>query len=99
MRNLRNLTLVGILSAAAGVAQATQAPQTARADRSTPVPGSASPAAAEPPKASAETPASSGVRFSGDMRYRHEAINKASPERERQRGYRPATRSTPTAAT
>ncbi|HZF28052.1 MAG TPA: putative porin [Gammaproteobacteria bacterium] len=124
MRNLRNLTLVGILSAAtpalaqtdaateiaalrseigrlaerldrleqaqggtvAAVAQATQVPQTAPADRSTPAPGSASPAAAGPPKASADAPASSVVRFSGDLRYRHEAINdEASAERERQR--------------
>lgn len=40
------------------------------------------PAAAAPPKA----PADASIRFSGDMRYRHEAINEETvPERERQR--------------
>ncbi|HEX5049832.1 MAG TPA: putative porin [Gammaproteobacteria bacterium] len=121
MRNLRNLTLVCILSAATpAVAQTDTATEIAairgeigrlveRLDRLeqdqaravpvvTPValvaqaapappagqPGGGSAAAprAAPPKA----PADAVIRFSGDLRYRHEAINEETvPERERQR--------------
>jgi hypothetical protein len=118
MRNLRNLTLIGILSVAAPVnAQTDAAAEIAalrseigrlaeRLDRlenaqgSTGVPNAAtaqgasasapaapsSPAAAPSASAQAAKASDATLRFSGDMRYRHEAINdEAFPERERQR--------------
>jgi hypothetical protein len=128
---LRNLTLVGILSAAApalaqtdtateiaalrveiarladrldrlecaqdDTAPATprQAPAATRASRTTAAPPDGRLTAAlaptpappvSPPQSAAESPANAALRFSGDLRYRHEAIyDDAFPERERQR--------------